>query len=302
MRVLSDADARALVAPADAIEIAAELFARKVAAGVETGQASAVRLEGGRLIAAATVDRELGTSALDAVVSFRDAGSVAVVLVLASDEPIVIGTVVGSWLAGLAAGATSSVGARYLARRGSRSVGVIGCGAHAEAQLACLRVGVPNVDRVVAYCRTRERLEAFCAAHGAEPGDYGKDAAGLDIVVTATTSSDPVLRGDWLHEGVLVCAAGTAGVDARELDNVVLERAAFVCCDSLVAARAGAGDLVEPIERGGLDWLEVHELSEVVVGEVEGRQSDTDIVVLKSVGLPALRLALAGLALERAGS
>jgi ornithine cyclodeaminase/alanine dehydrogenase-like protein (mu-crystallin family) len=51
-----------------------------------------------------------------------------------------------------------------------------------------------------------------------------------------------------------------------------------------------------------LDWLEVHELAEVVQGKLDGRQSDDDVVVLKLVGLPVLRLALAALVVERAGS
>ena len=50
--------------------------------------------------------------------------------------------------------------------------------------------------------------------------------------MTVTTSKDPVLRGEWLNEGVLVCAVGANDLSRRELDNVVLERATFVCCDS----------------------------------------------------------------------
>ena len=67
----------------------------------------------------------------------------------------------------------------------------------------------------------------------------------------------------------------------------MLERAAFVCCDSLEDARLESGDLIEPIAQGVLDWLEVHELAEVVAGELSGRQSDDDIVVFKSNGIAA---------------
>src|SRR6185503_14492298 len=103
-----------------------------------------------------------------------------------------------------------------------------------------------------------------------EPGESHRDAAEQDVVVTITTSKDPVLRGEWLQPGALVCAAGANRIKARELDNLVLERASFVCCDSREQARIEAGDLVEPIERGVLDWLEVHELHEVVAGELPG--------------------------------
>ena len=118
--------------------------------------------------------------------------------------------------------------------------------------------------------------------------------------MTITTSRDPVLRGEWLRPGALVCAAGANDSRKRELDNVVLERAAFVCCDSLEQARIESGDLIEPVQAGVLDWLEVHELHEVVGGDLQGRQSDDDIVVFKSNGLAAWDVAIGAAALDRA--
>jgi ornithine cyclodeaminase/alanine dehydrogenase-like protein (mu-crystallin family) len=156
------------------------------------------------------------------------------------------------------------------------------------------------LERVVAYCRTPEKLRAFCERVGAEPAETQREAGEQDVVVTVTTSTDPVLRGEWLRPGALVCAVGANDAVARELDNVVLERASFVCCDSREQAKLESGDLIEPVERGVLDWLEVHELQEVVVGEVVGRGSDDDIVVFKSNGLAAWDVAAGAAVLERA--
>ena len=80
----------------------------------------------------------------------------------------------------------------------------------------------------------------------------------------------------------------------------MLERAAFVCCDSREQSRLESGDLIEPVERGVLDWLEVHELQEVVAGELDGRASDADIVVFKSNGIAAWDLAAGVRAVELA--
>src|SRR6188508_341479 len=197
-------------------------------------------------------------------------------------------------------GAASGVAAKYLARRGAATLGVIGCGWQAESQVEAIRTALPAIERVVAYCRTRERLQAFCANVGADPAESHAEAAGQDVVVTITTSRDPVLRGEWLREGALVCAAGANDPRKRELDNVVIERASFVCCDSKENARLESGDLIEPVESGLLDWLEVHELHEVVAGELPGRQADDDVVVFKSNGLAAWDVAIGALALERA--
>jgi len=95
-------------------------------------------------------------------------------------------------------------------------------------------------------------------------------------------------------------AAGANVVSRRELDNAVLERATFVCCDSLEQARLESGDLVEPVAAGILDWLEVHELHEVVSGEVAGRQAPEDVVVFKSNGLAAWDVAAGAEALRLA--
>jgi ornithine cyclodeaminase/alanine dehydrogenase-like protein (mu-crystallin family) len=152
----------------------------------------------------------------------------------------------------------------------------------------------------VAFCRTEERLRRFCATVDAEAAESHRDAADADVVVTITTSRDPVLRGEWLRPGALVCAVGANRPDRRELDNVVLERASFVCCDSKENARLESGDLIEPVESGVLDWLEVHELQEVVAGETRGRETDDDIVLFKSNGLAAWDVAIAVEVVERA--
>jgi len=197
-------------------------------------------------------------------------------------------------------GAATGVAAKYLARPGARSLGIIGCGWQAESQVDAIRATVPTVERVVAFCRTPEKLAAFCRTADAEPAESHGEAGAQDIVVTATTSRDPVLRGEWLVEGALVAAIGANDPRARELDNVVLERAGFVCCDSREQARLESGDLIEPIEGGVLDWLEVHELQDVVAGEVRGRQRDDDVVVFKSNGLAAWDVAAAAEAVRRA--
>ena len=88
-------------------------------------------------------------------------------------------------------------------------------------------------------------------------------------MVTATSSRDPVLRGDWLSDGAFVCAIGANDPRARELDAQVIARATLVCCDALEDAKLESGDLIEPVAAGQLDWLEVHELQEVIAGAFE---------------------------------
>ncbi|HKI92175.1 MAG TPA: hypothetical protein VJ986_07720, partial [Gaiellaceae bacterium] len=107
-------------------------------------------------------------------------------------------------------------------------------------------------------------------------------------------------RGEWLRPGALVCAVGANDGRRREVDNVVVQRASFVCCDSVENAKLESADLIEPVAGGVLDWLEVHDLHEVVSGALPGRGSDEDIVLFKSNGLAAWDVAAAAAVVERA--
>jgi ornithine cyclodeaminase/alanine dehydrogenase-like protein (mu-crystallin family) len=296
---LTEEHVRALLDATDAVEAVEACFRRMAAGVVHNAPRRRLELEEGRLADMAASDLGLGYAGVKAYAGFRD-GTAFVVALFAADRPELVALIEADQLGRLRTGAASGVAAKHLAREGAESLGVIGCGEQAETQVTCIRAAVPSIERVVAYCRTEWNLRAFCKRVGAEAGETHRDAAEHDVVVTITTSRDPVLRGEWLRPGALVCAAGANNAASRELDNVVLERASFVCCDSLEQARIESADLIEPVERGVLDWLEVHELQEVVAGELPGRQSPDDIVVFKSNGIAAWDVALAAAAVERA--
>jgi ornithine cyclodeaminase/alanine dehydrogenase-like protein (mu-crystallin family) len=296
---LTEADVAELFSPADALETIEACFRRMAAGSVENRPRYRLGLEGGALAVMAAADLELGYAGAKVYAGFH-AGARFAVLLFRADSPELVAVLEADKLGQLRTGAASGVAAKHLAKGGARSLGVIGCGWQAESQLACIRAALPDLEQAVVYCRTEERLRAFCEEHDAEPGESHQDPAACDVVVTVTGSPDPVLRGEWLRPGALVCAVGANDGRRRELDNVVLERAAFVCCDALDDARLESADLIEPVESGVLDWLEVNELQEVVAGEVAGRQSDEDVVVFKSNGLAAWDVAVAAAVVERA--
>ncbi|HKU59410.1 MAG TPA: hypothetical protein VJP39_07380, partial [Gaiellaceae bacterium] len=195
--------------------------------------------------------------------------------------------------------AASAVAAKLFAREGSTTLGILGCGRQAASHVVALRDVLP-IEKTLVYCRDAKRLAAFCKEHKCQAAESHNEAAACDVVVTVTNSKDPVVRGEWLQPGAVVLAIGANDPSMRELDNVVLERATFVCTDSRAQAKLEAGDLIESVERGVLDWLEVHELQDVVAGELQGRASDDDIVVFKSNGLAAWDLAVAARVVELA--
>ena len=276
-------------------------FRRMAAGSVELRPRFRLGLKPGVLNVLAASDTELGVAGLKTY-AVSEGGARFVVVLFSAYQAEVLALIEADKLGQLRTGAASAVAARHLAKPGAKSLGVIGSGWQAETQVLCMRAALPELERVVAYSRNEEALAHFCQRFEAEAGEYNKDAAEMDVVVTITSSKDPVLRGEWLRPGALVCAAGANRIQSRELDNAVVERAAFVCCDSVDDARIESGDLIEPVGQGVLDWLEVHELQEVVAGEVPGRQAEDDIVLFKSNGLAAWDLAVAARVVELAES
>ena len=296
---LSEDDVASLVTPADAVPVIEDCFRRMAAGQVELLPRRRFPVDGGYFAVMAAADRGLGVAGLKSytvvegrlqfVVCLFDLSSASLSALIAADR-----------LGQARTGAASGVAARHLARPGASSLGLIGAGWQAESQLAAIRAAVPSLERVVVSSRTPERAEAFAAAHGVVAAESPAEAGACDVVVTATTAKDPVLRGDWLSEGALVCAIGANDPRARELDAQVIARATLVCCDSLEDARLESGDLIEPVAAGQLDWLEVVELHDVVSGELPGRQSDADIVVFKSNGIAPWDVAIGHEVVRRA--
>ncbi|MGZ4353544.1 MAG: ornithine cyclodeaminase family protein [Gaiellaceae bacterium] len=296
---LTEADVAGLLAPADALAAVEACFERLARGVVENRPRQRVVVEGGVFAVMHAVDEELGLAGLKSY-AWLPGGTPFVVLLFSLEHARLEAVIEAGRLGELRTAAASAVAARLLARPGARSLGVLGCGRQAEAHVTALREVLPGLEEVVVFCRDEERLAAFCERVGATAAETHREAGEQDVVVTATTSRDPVLRGDWLQPGALVLAIGANDPAARELDNVVLERASFVCVDSLEEARLEAGDLIEPVAQGHLDWLEVHELHAVVGGELPGRQSDEDVVLFKSNGLAAWDVAVGAAAVERA--
>ena len=175
-------------------------------------------VEGGYFAVMAAADRGLGVAGLKSY-TLVEGQLQFVVCLFDLSNGVLFGLVAADRLGQVRTGAAIGVAAKHLARPGATSLGLIGAGWQAESQLAAIRAAVPTIERVVVSSRTPERAEAFARAHGAEIAETPADAGACDVVVTVTTSKDPVLRGDWLSEGALVCAIGANDPRARELDS-----------------------------------------------------------------------------------
>lgn len=196
-------------------------------------------------------------------------------------------------------GAASGVATKKLARPDAGTVGCIGTGKQARTQLLAV-CKVRPVKQVKVYGRDPEKRQAFAAHLSADtdvevvPVETAESAArGLDIVITATSAREPVLKGEWIGEGVHLNLIGSNFLAKAEADVEVFRRATLVTVDSKEQARLEAGDFVAPLNAGVLQWSDVYDFAPVLVGKYPGRQSPQDVTVFKSLGLGIEDIALA---------
>ena len=205
----------------------------------------------------------------------------------------------------LRTGAASGVATKHLAREDANSLGIYGAGWQAESQLEAI-AAVKKLNRVVVHSRTEDSRKAFAEKMGERLGleiettSAPEEPAAQDIVVTMTSSAEPVLRGEWLKPGAHVNAAGSNFLFKREIDRDVVKRASLVTVDSREELGLEAGNLLQALETGAVMPEAVRELGQIIAGQVPGRQSAEDITLFASQGLALEDLAVARLVYDRA--
>ena len=203
---LTEEDVAGLVDPVGAVPVIEDCFRRMAGGVVELMPRRRFPVAGGTFAVMAAADRELGFAGLKSY-TIVDGKLAFVVCLFSLEDGSLQALIEADRLGQVRTGAASGVAAKFLARDGAKSVGLIGSGWQAQSQVAAIRAAVPSLERALVWSRSSGKVAAFVEATGAEPAE-STEAAVCDIVVTVTTSKDPVLRGDWLQEGALVCAIG----------------------------------------------------------------------------------------------
>ena len=121
-----------------------------------------------------------------------------------------------------------------------------------------------------------------------------------DVVATITKAAEPVCRGEWLKAGAHVNAAGANSADRREVDAETVVRAAVRVTDDRAQAQIEAGEFRDLVAAGRLRWRDVHEIGDLVTGNVSGRSAPSDITLFKSLGIALEDIEFADLIHRRA--
>ncbi|MCH7903795.1 MAG: ornithine cyclodeaminase family protein [Armatimonadetes bacterium] len=200
--------------------------------------------------------------------------------------------------------AVSAVATRVLARKDARDLAIIGSGTQARSHLQAM-AAVRDLRRIRVWSRNRENAQHF--AEWARPiadvevAQTARGAVeGADIICTVTGSKEPVIQGEWISPGSHINAVGACVKVARELDSAAVARSRlFVDCRE--SAFNESGDILIPRQEGlfGDDHVRA-ELGEVLAGRAEGRESDEEVTLFKSLGIAVEDLAAAHYIYRRA--
>ncbi len=187
----------------------------------------------------------------------------------------------------LRVGATSGTAAKYLAPENAETLGIIGAGKQAAAQVEALCAVRPSIKTVKAYSPTlasrRRFAETLAQRHGlaAIAVESAEECVrGAQIVVTATNSSDPVLFGRWLEPGchVIGIVSGSKFDGRREHDDDVIRRSDLVVVNSREQITIDEQpELTSPLRKGYIAWESIYELGELCIGKIPGRTGASQI-------------------------
>jgi ornithine cyclodeaminase/alanine dehydrogenase len=204
----------------------------------------------------------------------------------------------------LRTGATSAVATRHLAGGAATTIGVIGSGIEARAQLEAMHaLGLARSARV--YSPTQANREQFATDYsrslGIEvlPVSRAREAvSGCGLVVAAVKSTETALLGEWLEPGTHVNSVGTARPEQREIDAATFQRSAVIVVDTREGVFGEAGDAIAA--KDVVSPEQVYELAELVTGRAPSRSDKKQITLFKSVGSAHQDVAIAARIFERA--
>jgi alanine dehydrogenase len=203
------------------------------------------------------------------------------------------------YLGQMRTGAASGIATRLMARPDAAEVGIYGSGKQARTQLQAI-CRVRRIRRTQVYSPNEEHRRQFaaemsevCQTEVVPVARPEMAAEEKDIIITATTSREPVLLGHWIAEGTHINAAGSNFLGKAELDAATVRRCAVVVVDSKDQARIEAGDFQQGLDDGSLRWADVRELGQVIVGRYNARTHVQDVTLFKSLGIAIEDVAVA---------
>lgn len=218
----------------------------------------------------------------------------AIMVVMDTETGFVKGMMDGTELTRMRTGALSGAATDLLAKKDAGVFVMIGTGGQAASQLESV-LAVRPIQKAYIFNRKLEKAEAFVDGVKEEMASYGatlipvddlsKVLPEADVVTAVTTATEPVFDADLIKKGCHINGIGAYTPDMVELPPEIVARADKIYLDTIDGVINEAGDIIKPLRDGLVEKKDVErEIGGVVLGELEGRESDEEITLFKSTG------------------
>ncbi|HUV25153.1 MAG TPA: hypothetical protein VMW26_06970 [Methanomassiliicoccales archaeon] len=215
----------------------------------------------------------------------------ATILLIDTSNGILKSVMGGTWITAMRTGAASAVATKYLARKDSKVIGMVGAGAQARTQLMGLKEVLGEIDEVRVTDLRKDTSKNFSEVMGkmldlkVKAVESVKDAVvGADVVVATVPTREPVIKGSWIADGTHLLAVGADAPGKEEFYPDIWSRTKIVVDDWKQASHSG--DINVPITQGLISRRNIWaELGEIVAGKKEGRTSEKEVTMFDSTGI-----------------
>ncbi len=208
----------------------------------------------------------------------------------ATGEPLAV--MDGRLITEMRTAAVSSVALDALAPNHATSLGILGSGVQARSHIAAIKLVRPEIRDIRVWSRTPANAARLAEETGVRVATV-EEAAAADVVLTVTSSPQPVLQGRWLGPDALVLAVGATGATLRELDDEAMQ-SSFIVAESRSSVERESGDVI-------LSSTKVHaEIGEILSGSIAAPASGR--IVFKSVGMAIEDVTAARIVWDERGS
>ncbi len=212
------------------------------------------------------------------------------------------GTLVTAWRTG----AAGAIAAKHMAVDGAAVMGVVGAGMQGRMQAFFTIMAIPSITRVKIYdvrrsaaVETARFLESELGVDAYVVDGVEAAVKGVDILATCTPARQPIVKREWVEEGMHINAIGADAPGKEELDPLILRDARVVVDDMEQAMHSGEVNV--PLSKGYITERDIYaELGEVVARLKPGRLDDREITVFDSTGLAIQDVATAKVVYEAA--
>lgn len=244
---------------------------------------------------------------------------VGLILVCDTVTGLPLGVLDGSFITGMRTGCAGAIGAKYLARKDSETLFVLGAGNQALFQIGAFLKQFPGLKKIyVADPMSPENARRFAAAAPGRLAEELKVDAGetvfvdassqeemaaavsdSDMVVTVTPAREPVIKKEWVKPGTHLSTIGSDMSGKEEIDPQLFA-GALVYADDLPHC-IEVGEMEIPLKKGVISKDEIAgEIGSLILGQSRGRQNDEEITIYDATGMALLDIATAKAALDLA--